>query len=209
MAGIFLLLSLCVVMALASFLAGALPLSMTLSHSQLRLISSIGVSGRYAGFVVPRPSRTESCAKGAVKLAIEERYEPTLAPAASIDLRRDMVGDELEHEHALSNIIISRAASESTELTQDTRDSDSSANAPGAPERDGDKHGEQGHAEIPAFEVGFSMVLGFVLMFLIDRLPRHATETFQSGPQTTHMSLDSLGVDGALADDEADGFLGS
>ncbi|KAM4055310.1 ZIP zinc transporter [Hirsutella rhossiliensis] len=226
MAGIFLLLSLCVVMALASFLAGALPLSMTLSHSQLRLISSIGVGvlvGTSLIVIIPEgiqaavtpassshAHRARSLAQRAPwKLAIEERYEPTLAPAASIDLRRDMVGDELEHEHALSNIIISRAASESTELTQDTRDSDSSANAPGAPERDGDKHGEQGHAEIPAFEVGFSMVLGFVLMFLIDRLPRHATETFQSGPQTTHMSLDSLGVDGALADDEADGFLGS
>ncbi|XP_044721107.1 ZIP zinc transporter domain-containing protein [Hirsutella rhossiliensis] len=177
MAGIFLLLSLCVVMALASFLAGALPLSMTLSHSQLRLISSIGVGvlvGTSLIVIIPEgiqaavtpassshAHRARSLAQRAPwKLAIEERYEPTLAPAASIDLRRDM-------------------------------------------------HGEQGHAEIPAFEVGFSMVLGFVLMFLIDRLPRHATETFQSGPQTTHMSLDSLGVDGALADDEADGFLGS
>ncbi|KAK8040869.1 ZIP Zinc transporter [Apiospora phragmitis] len=43
MAGVFVLLAQTVVMALASFLAGALPLSMTLSQAQLRLISSIGV----------------------------------------------------------------------------------------------------------------------------------------------------------------------
>jgi len=41
--GLFMLLGLSVVMALASFLAGALPLSMTLSSSQLRLISTIGM----------------------------------------------------------------------------------------------------------------------------------------------------------------------
>ncbi|KAK6849473.1 hypothetical protein PG995_013306 [Apiospora arundinis] len=43
MAGAFVLLAQTVAMALASFLAGALPLSMTLSQAQLRLISSIGV----------------------------------------------------------------------------------------------------------------------------------------------------------------------
>ncbi|KAF4510379.1 hypothetical protein G6O67_002269 [Ophiocordyceps sinensis] len=224
MAGIFLLLSLCVVMAVASFLAGALPLSMTLSQSQLRLISSIGV-GILVGtcLIVIIPEGIEAAAtppslshdhgarslarRAPWKLAIEGRYEPVFVPAAGILPRRDAVGDE--HGHALSSIFVSRAASESTEKTQDTRDPDSPADAPGTTQPDEGKHGEKGHAEIPAFEVGFSMVLGFVLMFLIDRLPRHATDTFQPTPQTTHMSLDSLGVDGALADDEADGFLGS
>ncbi|OBT50700.1 hypothetical protein VE04_08536 [Pseudogymnoascus sp. 24MN13] len=41
--GLFILLVLSVVMAVASFLAGALPLSMSLSQSQLRLLSAIGM----------------------------------------------------------------------------------------------------------------------------------------------------------------------
>ncbi|EHL02365.1 putative Zinc transporter ZIP9 [Glarea lozoyensis 74030] len=41
--GLFLLLVLSLLMAIASFIAGALPLSMTLSSSQLRMISTIGM----------------------------------------------------------------------------------------------------------------------------------------------------------------------
>lgn len=88
---------------------------------------------------------------------------------------------------------------------------------------DDDKHKEQEHLEIPAFEVGFSLVLGFVLMFLIDRLPRHASESLQSGQQPLSFSLDNLvrrtgmgstgdgvaGGDAASVDGETDGFLGS
>jgi zinc transporter 9 len=46
-------------------------------------------------------------------------------------------------------------------------------------------------------------------MFLIDRLPRHATESLHSTPQTRHISLDNLNGDSASVDEEADGFLGS
>ncbi|KAA6411741.1 MAG: hypothetical protein FRX48_05022 [Lasallia pustulata] len=41
--GLFMLLTLSTVMAIASFLAGSLPLTFTLSHSQLRLISTVGM----------------------------------------------------------------------------------------------------------------------------------------------------------------------
>ena len=64
--------------------------------------------------------------------------------------------------------------------------------------------------EVPMLEIGLSMILGFILMFLVDRLPRHATESMQSGPQTRHFSLDTLGGDdSASAEEEAVGFLGS
>ncbi len=52
-------------------------------------------------------------------------------------------------------------------------------------------------------------MLGFVLMFLIDRLPRHATEQFQAAPTTRHISLDNLGSTSISGEEEADGFLGS
>jgi zinc transporter 9 len=63
---------------------------------------------------------------------------------------------------------------------------------------------------LPTFEIGFSLILGFVLMFLIDRLPRHATERFHSAPTTRHISLDNLASSSsANGDEESEGFLGS
>lgn len=76
---------------------------------------------------------------------------------------------------------------------------------------DGHDH-ETAHVEVPSFEIGFSMVLGFILMFLIDRLPRHATESFTPAQQTQQFSLDTLGPaggDDSASVDEEQGFLGS
>ncbi|TEA19279.1 Zinc transporter ZIP9 [Colletotrichum sidae] len=70
------------------------------------------------------------------------------------------------------------------------------------------QHGEEGHGEVPTFYIGLSMILGFVLMFLIDRLPRHATGR-QTEPQMRHVSLDNLGGAPSAGDEESEGFLGS
>jgi zinc transporter 9 len=64
-------------------------------------------------------------------------------------------------------------------------------------------------ADLPTFFIGFSLMTGFVLMFLIDRLPRHATENLQSAPATRHISLDNLETSSVRGDDESEGFLGS
>lgn len=72
------------------------------------------------------------------------------------------------------------------------------------------------HTEVPSFEIGISLILGFILMFLIDRLPKHASDSMKSSvPQTRHVSLDNLsagaGPEGDLSsmDNEADGLMGS
>lgn len=71
--------------------------------------------------------------------------------------------------------------------------------APPAPERttapervpaEDAKHDAQ-HSP-PTFLVGFSLVAGFILMFLIDKLPRHATDTLQQPPPTRHIVLNNL-----------------
>ncbi|PNY24699.1 Zinc transporter ZIP9 [Tolypocladium capitatum] len=228
MAAIFLLLALCAVMALASFLAGVLPLSMTLSQSQLRLVSSIGVGvlvGTSLIVIIPEgieaaATQAPSHAHGARslaprapwRLAVGERAVIKPAPAAYVVLRRDGVHDG-DADSIPSGIVVPSTHARSPRKRKDEPPADTPADtpAPGRPAEDKDKneHEEGGHAEIPAFEVGFSMVAGFVLMFLIDRLPRHATDTFQSTPETTHFSFDNLGGDGASVGDEADGFLGS
>lgn len=85
-------------------------------------------------------------------------------------------------------------------------------------DHDDNDHHENGNG-LPTFQIGLSLTLGFALMFLIDRLPQHAfASSYQSGPQTRHISLDNLetssisdsvleGRDGSSSD--TDGFLSS
>lgn len=71
---------------------------------------------------------------------------------------------------------------------------------------------EQPHSdpfELPTFGIGFSMILGFILMFLIDRLPSHAGAR-QPGQQAREIRLDSLAISPSEPDneDESGPFLG-
>lgn len=80
---------------------------------------------------------------------------------------------------------------------------ESSVDVPAEPE-----HGEE--VELPTFYIGFSMISGFILMFLIDRLPKHAIGR-QGAAATREVRLDNLAVSPApqTEDEEADRFLGS
>ncbi|KAI4601256.1 hypothetical protein KJ359_012446 [Pestalotiopsis sp. 9143b] len=63
---------------------------------------------------------------------------------------------------------------------------------------------------VPTFWVGLSLILGFVLMFLIDRLPRHASDNLSAPPAPRHISLSNLGGSNLPGDEEeSEGFLGS
>ncbi|KIL84774.1 hypothetical protein FAVG1_12002 [Fusarium avenaceum] len=263
MGGILLLLGLCLVMALASFLAGALPLSMSLSQSQLRLLSSVGVGilvGTSLIVIIPEgieaataPAEAthmhrvrslvrrtpwshaslarglpesivtistspiqkrddkldtdaivrrvvESLAKNAqvkradVKAAVEAAADVPAIPAAG-DIAKDEAADNMGSEKTEAGKESGHSNDEDHEAEHDH------------------EHGNEGEHEhahaVPTFEIGFSLILGFVLMFLVDRLPRHATESLHSAPQTRHISLDNLNGDSASVDEEADGFLGS
>ncbi|KAH6661295.1 ZIP zinc transporter-domain-containing protein [Truncatella angustata] len=71
-------------------------------------------------------------------------------------------------------------------------------------------HAPEPPESVPTFWVGLSLILGFVLMFLIDRLPRHASDNFTPPPAPRHISLSNLGASGLPGDDEeSDGFLSS
>ncbi|PHH77278.1 hypothetical protein CDD80_760 [Ophiocordyceps camponoti-rufipedis] len=204
MAGIILLLALCVVMALASFLAGALPLSMTLSQSQLRLISSIGV-GVLVGtsLMIIIPEGIEAAATSSLSSSHHHRVR-SLA-------RRNPWPSAIDTFHTAEPIVLPSRSDPTEHLGSLSRSDGAVSEMQSTEERghQGSLQKETCHAEIPSFQVGFSMVLGFVLMFLIDRLPRHATDTFHSAPTTTHMSLDNLGIEGAMSDEETDSFLAS
>lgn len=193
MGGLIVLLALSVVMAAASFLAGAVPLTFTLTSSQLRLLSALGVGvlvGTSMIVIIPEgigavasPSegghthRIRSVAKrspwdlgidlGASlpKVRFAEPAVDIASEAGAMALRRDDHDDD-DHEH---------------EHEDDHKHDDH--------DHDGDEHD---HAEFPSFQVGLSLILGFVLMFLIDRLPQHASSSRNSVPATLHVSLDNL-----------------
>ncbi|TDZ23839.1 Zinc transporter ZIP9 [Colletotrichum orbiculare MAFF 240422] len=192
MGGLLLLLLLSTVMALASFFAGSLPLAITLTQSQLRFISSVGV-GILVGtsMIVIIPEGIEAVTtRGEHQHGKRSMANAARAPGGAnirVDagpvLRRDEAALEEGHGHGHDQVASQGPDNES-------------------------QHGEEGHGEVPTFYIGLSMILGFVLMFLIDRLPRHATGR-QTEPQMRHVSLDNLGGAPSAGDEESEGFLGS
>lgn len=63
-------------------------------------------------------------------------------------------------------------------------------------------------AELPTFFIGFSMISGFVLMFLIDRLPKHISESRWTAAPPREVRLDNLGASSSDSD-EPERLMGS
>ncbi|KAI1174152.1 Zinc/iron permease [Nemania sp. FL0916] len=216
-AGLLLLLPLTVVMTLASFLAGALPLSMTLSQSQLRLISSIGI-GILVGtsLIVIIPEGIEAVAAASITA-----HSPTPrslhAPRdggliqwskAPLGLQTELDQSASSEPKSTLDALITPSDNAATDSALRLR---APADKPDAPKEGSSPSVEAGHAEheLPTFFIGLSLILGFILMFLVDRLPRHASENFQP-PPPRHISLSNLGGSSLSAEEEeSEGFLGS
>ncbi len=119
--------------------------------------------------------------------------------------RRDTPGADIDS--AIREVLMPRA--KGRDENKESKDGDGQKEdakpADGLPNA-GTEHGESG---LPTFYIGFSLMLGFVLMFLIDRLPRHATDQLSAAPTTRHISLDDLGSTSVAGEDETEGFLGS
>lgn len=202
---------------------------MTLSQSQLRLISSIGVGvlvGTSLIVIIPEGIETAVTPAEASHLhkvrslvrrspwtlGIEPRDIIETFPVVRTTAPRDTI-----QSSDFASISPRIEVSQSYQAVKRQDDGEEQPQEPPqpAPEQEEHEHkeNETEHAhshEVPTLEIGFSMIAGFILMFLIDRLPRHATESLRSGPETRHMSLNDLeGADTASIDEEADGFLNS
>lgn len=203
------------------FLAGAVPLSMTLSPSQLRLISTIGM-GVLVGtsLVVIIPEGIE-----AVYTAGSSAHTHA---ARSISIQQRSSG--LSWVGGVNTIAysnkanINRRYAEPSPRTSDpleieivTRDSMPEEKENGSPEKPEDKQAaesEEDHEEdkSPTFWIGLSLIMGFILMFLIDKLPRHASEKLQAPAAPRQISLNNLsqGISNiSSSDEESDGFFQS
>ncbi|KAI1003948.1 hypothetical protein K3495_g4265 [Podosphaera aphanis] len=201
-------------MALASFLAGALPLSMNLSSSQLRLISNLGMGVLVGTSLI---------------VIIPEGIESIYAAGSIENVRSKLVTSrvpEIKWVSSRSNKITTTKKSflgHSQDDLSNPYDSWVTARQDGKEENQrlplDDKHPESPHSgnEVtlhpapPTLSVGLSLILGFVLMFLIDKLPRHASENLQSAPPTRHISLSNLSLGTPTSDDmpESESFLHS
>jgi zinc transporter 9 len=207
-----------------SFLAGAVPLSMSLSQSQLRLLSSVGVGvlvGTAMVVIIPEGvEASTSPGEGAhihrVRTVMRRspwQYDGAIDALSALKVRTE-TGRAIHEAANAEAMHITVRTTESSHPSVKEREEDHTHDGEDGHdhehEHEGEQHGaHEDHVEVPTLEIGISMVLGFVLMFLIDRLPRHATESLQNGNQTRHMSMDNLGGDTSSIDGEAEGFLGS
>ncbi|KAF6802179.1 Zinc transporter ZIP9 [Colletotrichum sojae] len=222
MGGLLLLLLLSVSAYLTSFFAGSLPLAITLTQSQLRLISSIGVGilvGTSMIVIIPEGIEAVSTRGG------HHHDKRSLAGAASYQGRLDVrwtTGDDVpqlataagrarvrNEYQSLGPVVEGTATLRVRDEAPPDEHSHDHEQAPGHAPRPETPHGDGKDPEVPTFYIGLSMILGFVLMFLIDRLPRHATDRMQSEPQMRHVSLDNLGGTSSAGDEESEGFLGA
>ncbi|KAK0646658.1 Zinc/iron permease [Cercophora newfieldiana] len=208
----------------SSFLAGALPLSMSLSQSQLRLISSIGVGilvGTSLIVIIPEgieavssAGETEHSHSNKARQAVQSRsaeilWERGTNAVSGSDRIHELGRRRPPQDEGGLDVAIRDTVGAASVDRREGEEKDSDENPPAkTPEAHKDTHDDDEH-HLPTFEIGFSLMLGFVLMFLIDRLPRHATERFQAAPATRHISLDNLSTSSVTGDEESEGFLGS
>lgn len=201
----------------SSFLAGALPLSMTLSQSQLRLISSIGI-GILVGtsLIVIIPEGIEAVADASIG-AHNPHPRSLFAPrdraairwtAPPLDSPAELAWSaNSEQKSALGALIIppgDAAADVALRIRTPADESEAPKDAPSP-----SVEAPPAESGLPTFYIGLSLILGFILMFLVDRLPRHASENFQP-PPPRHISLSNLGGSSLSAnEEESEGFLGS
>ncbi|KAK7531826.1 ZIP metal ion transporter-like protein [Phyllosticta citricarpa] len=190
--GLFMLLGLSMIMAISSFLAGSLPLSFSLSQRNLRFISALGsgvligtaliviipegIETLYTAHSDPRSLSTRNVQWHGAGLprAIVARTN-NLEDAKQLERREDLIYVERSTENVAD---LTRRDAEPASRDEQEKDS------PSAGEHHDESHGHEPHAW-----VGISLVLGFILMYLIDALP----SVFASTPsRPLHISLSNL-----------------
>ena len=228
MDGLFTLLSLSVVMAVASFLAGILPLSLTLSASRLRLISTIGMgvlvgtslvviipegvetlySASEVGHVHSRAARQllstpNEHAQWLDARAVESWHDVSARSAAQDISPFDVPGPVIPADLEAPPRTPTEAGVVGIMDVEDGSKKESD-NADGTHEDDK----ESNHAWI-----GVALLAGFMLMYLVDKVPQYS-QPAKAKAKTHHIALNNLGRRFNLAtsldrEEEAETFLDS
>ncbi|KAL4918198.1 Zinc/iron permease [Aspergillus aurantiobrunneus] len=194
MEGLFTLLTLSTVMAITSFVVGSLPLAFKLSPSQLRLISSLGMGvlvGTSLIVIIPEGVETlydavtiERRALSGRSVALPFLHERSAIPTVATEFPNvNRVTERWDESLNLttSDIPTTHVAADS-HVEQEAKKDTSSAKS----EHD-DSEQSSPHAWI-----GIALVGGFILMYLIDKIPEFASPAKPQRPRY-HISLDNLG----------------
>ncbi|KAI9723392.1 MAG: hypothetical protein M1812_001276 [Candelaria pacifica] len=199
-------------MAIASFLAGSLPLTFSLSQSQLRLVSTVGMGvlvGTSLIVIIPEGVETlysASASRGVsrrditydkatdVRWMIHERYsaQPDSGMLHGETDRRHPSDADLEAFNSLPGPVIPENSLPSADSPpMAVPQGHHAVEASQLPTKDkGD--GSHNHPAEPHAWVGLSLILGFILMYLIDQVPQYASTHTQNTQQPYHISLDNL-----------------
>lgn len=195
---------------------------MTLSSSQLRLISAVGMGvlvGTSLIVIIPEgietlysagseghAHNTRGLRMGNGSPAVQQ-MGLTLR-GTSLTGRSDVDAlDALPGPVIPENIEVKTSSS----ITPTEESNPDLGDAQSSPDQGDHSHEDEAS---PTFYVGLALILGFVLMFLIDKLPKLASQTLQPPPPTRHISLDNLseGLHGSSNlpnDEESESFLQS
>lgn len=175
-----------------SFVVGSLPLAFTLSPSQLRLISSIGMGvlvGTSLIVIIPEGIETLYSANALTRkqhstraTAIEWQHQAPVV-AATFGPNGDSAST-LPSDTPVPGLLLERdQLSESQTLHVRKEDSDETTAKDTI-------HGDEESS--PHAWVGIALVSGFILMYLVDKLPEFAAPT-KNDRTPYHISLDNLG----------------
>ncbi|PGG99647.1 solute carrier family 39 (zinc transporter), member 9 [Blastomyces parvus] len=206
MDGLFTLLVLSLLMAIVSFVIGSLPLSFSLSSSQLRLISSLGMG------VLVGTSLIVIIPEGVETLYSSVAVSHTHHNKRDVNIVNEGINRALDTrwEHPVVNTLVIRRDTSQAEApaaadSPETIDSGESGeggrlNIPGD-HRDynngktqaKEKYGAKSKPRSPHAWVGIALISGFILMYLIDTLPSVASASSKHQQRPYHISLDNLG----------------
>ena len=201
-----------------SFFAGTLPLSLSLKPAQLRLISTIGMGvlvGTSLIIIIPEGVETlysaQSKSPGVRRRHLHERTFEKVLPSADAlwSRKRDLadtdaflvpgpiIADATDVNPATPTLpgVAGFSGEDTGELNKDKSGNDDKVT---------DHHDESHHAWM-----GIALISGFILMFLVDKLPKYITAS-KPAAQSYHISLSNLGRrfnQAVRAEEESDSFL--
>ncbi|KAI7344592.1 hypothetical protein KC320_g8759, partial [Hortaea werneckii] len=210
--GFFTLLFLCLVMGGASFAAGALPLSFSLSARQLRLLTALGTGvlvGTSLIVIIPEGIETLYSAGGkghahserAVRRSLQGRAVETghvvsayngIQPFPAVVARAD------EDHPSDKNLGFVTGPDDGFEQAGENIGQVSPTHPPSASTTNTHDEDHKPDNREPHAWVGISLITGFILMYLIDTLPQHLTQPTQ--PRRFSINLTSFNLSRPTSD---------
>ncbi|WPH02802.1 Zinc transporter ZIP9 [Acrodontium crateriforme] len=203
--GLFMLLGLSLVMGTASFLAGILPLSLSLSPRQLRLITALGTGvlvGTSLIVIIPEGVETLYAARAnshghdePARLSTRTNsWDPLRrAPSGVISSGQNVpVPKTVATVSIVDRNIFIRADSSTVDGDDNNHQSWDSQREEGVPQEPPSETPAHNHDFEPHAWIGVSVIFGFILMYLIDTLPQQVSGSSQ--PQSFPISLNQFSL---------------